>query len=306
MKPKIILRDFRRRYREPVIKALFRLFSRLPLSLSFRAGGLIGRILWLYNGEMRQVAQKNIDLCFPDWNEEKRKALCKQSLLETGKNITEVPALWCWDESAILSLVHQVSGEEQIKNAFDNGRSVIILAPHLGAWEMVGLYLSIRYKMTSMYRPPEMTGLEHIVREGRSRFGANLVPTDTGGVRNLLAALKNREMIGVLPDQDPGRAGGEFAPFYQVLANTVTFTSKLAQKTDADVIACYAKRDTEKKGYDLFFEPANKAINDKNMAISLAALNLETEKLINQCPEQYQWSYKRFKTRPEGENSFYQ
>jgi KDO2-lipid IV(A) lauroyltransferase len=30
-----------------------------------------------------------------------------------------------------------------------------------------------------------------------------------------------------------------------------------------------------------------------------------TEDCVRECPEQYQWSYRRFKTRPDGEASFY-
>ncbi len=299
------LRGFRRRYREPAIRLLIKLFARMPFFLLLSIGGAFGRLLWLYNGEMRKVAEKNLALCFPSMNENKRHQLAKQSLIETGKNITEIAALWCNSKEKILSLIKQVEGEEHIKKAITEGRGVILLAPHLGAWEMTGLYLSSVYPMTSMYRPSEMKTLEDTIRTGRTRFGAKLVPTDVRGVRELLTALKKAELIGILPDQDPGVAGGEFAPFFNVQACTMTLSSKLAQKTNADVIACCAKRKKDNSGYELFFSPVNKKINDKNMEVSLTAMNHEVEQLILKCPEQYQWSYKRFKTRPEGENSFY-
>ena len=305
MNIKVMLRDVRRRYREPVIRLLFRLFAVLPYSVVLAVGSGIGWVLWKYNGEMRRVTEKNLQLCFPDMKEKERQALARRSLIETGKTITEITTLWCKPKNRINALIAEVKGEEHVKNAIDAGRGVILLAPHLGAWEVVGLYASLNYPMTAMYRPPEMSGLESIVRQGRSRFGSKMVPTDAKGVRGLLSALRKSELVGILPDQDPGRAGGEFAPFFGVQANTTTLTSKLAQKTNADVVACFAKRLPAAKGYALYFAPANKTINDKNMADSLKALNQEVEKLILKCPEQYQWSYKRFKTRPEGEAKFY-
>lgn len=305
MKIKEILRDLRRRYREPLIRLLIKLFAYLPFPVVLKVGAGFGWVLWAYNGEMRRISEKNLALCFPQFSEDEIKVLAKQSLIETGKNITEIATLWCKPKNKITSLVQKVEGEEHIKNAIDNGRGVILLAPHLGSWEVIGLYISPKYPMTSMYRPPEMQGLEDIVRTGRTRFGSKLVPTDVSGVRGLLASLRKSEVIGILPDQDPGSIGGEFAPFFNVQANTMTLTSKLAQKTNADVIGCFARRKKNGAGYELYFAPANKKINEKNMSDSLEALNSEVEKLILKCPEQYQWGYKRFKSRPDGEDKFY-
>ena len=300
------LRDFRRRYREPAIRFLIKLFACLPFAVVLSTGGAFGWVLWVFNGEMRKVTEKNIALCFPAMSEKERNSLAKKSLIETGKNITEIATLWCKSKEKVDALVKKVEGEEFIQKAVDGGRGVIILAPHLGAWEMIGLYLSQIYPMTSMYRPPEMQGLEDVIRTGRTRFGSKLVPTDASGVRGLLGALRKGELIGILPDQDPGKNGGEFAPVFNMQANTMTLTSKLAEKTNADVIGCYAKRKNDNSGYELYFYPANKKINEQNMNDSLVAMNEEVEKLILQCPEQYQWNYKRFKTRPEGEPDLYQ
>jgi len=305
MKIKVLLRNFRRRYREPTIRLLIKLFARLPFSAAFKIGGLFGWVLWVYNGEMRKVSEVNVAKCFPEKSDEERRALVRQSLIETGKNITEIARLWFTSESDFLALLADVKGEKHITNAIESGRGVMLIAPHLGAWEYVGLYLSVKYSITSMYRPPEMSGLADIIQQGRTRFGATLVPTDIVGVRELLSALKRSELVGMLPDQDPGLNGGEFSPLFNVSANTMTLTSKLAQKTNADVIACFARRKKSGVGYELIFEPANKRINDKDMVVSLGALNEEVEKLILKCPEQYQWSYKRFKTRPQDEASFY-
>jgi len=305
MKIKVVMRDFRRRYREPAIRLLIRLFSRLPFFIVLKIGGLFGWVLWIYNGEMRKVTEKNLALCFPEYDQEKRKRLARSSLIETGKNITEIATLWLGPPEKVRSLIKNVEGEAHIQNAIEAGRGVILLSPHLGAWEMMGLYVSEKYSVTSMYRPPEMKSLENIVRNGRSRFGAQLVPTDVTGVRGLLSALKKNEVIGVLPDQDPGQIGGEFVPLFNQLANTPTLTSKLANKSNADAIACYARRKKSGTGYDLYFSPANKHINEKNTTDSAKAINEEIEKLILKSPEQYQWSYKRFKTRPAGENNIY-
>ncbi len=43
----------------------------------------------------------------------------------------------------------------------------------------------------------------------------------------------------------------------------------------------------------------------KREAQAAAALNQGVELCVRRCPEQYQWSYKRFKTRPPGQPKLY-
>lgn len=300
------MRDLRRRYREPLIRLLIKLFSRMPFSLALFIGGVFGRILWLFNGEMRKTSERNVSICLPGLSEAEKKRIVKSSLIETGKNITEIATLWTKPRSRMTALVTNVHGESVLTEALGRGQGVILLAPHLGAWEMSGLYVSLNFPITSMYKPPEMQSLEDIVRAGRSRFGAKLVPTDVTGVRELLHALKKGEVIGILPDQDPGRGNGEFAPFFGQSANTATLAIKLAAKTNAKVISCYAKRNKDASGYEVYFYPCDQNVNHSDADLALAAMNKEVEKLILRCPEQYQWNYKRFKTQPNGLKTIYQ
>ena len=42
-----------------------------------------------------------------------------------------------------------------------------------------------------------------------------------------------------------------------------------------------------------------------DLAVAVGAMNRAVEELVRECPEQYQWGYRRFKRRPEGEVPFY-
>jgi len=305
MNLKSLLQRLRRRYREPIIKFIFHLIARLPLSVGHKIGAFVGGGLWLSRSQSRVIAEKNIRLCFPEKNDAEVNNLVKASLREIGKSMFEIAPMWTWNESRFLESIHKVNGEKFIQQATQENKGVIILTPHLGAWEVAGLYLSIHYPMTALYKPPRMSGLENIVVRGRTRFGSQLAPTDVRGVRALFQALKKGEMLGILPDQDPGQGGGEFAPFFNIQTNTMTLVARLAEKTDTMVLVCFAERLASGQGFVLHISPVNPEISSKNTSTSLNAMNAEVEKLIRQCPQQYQWSYKRFKTRPEGQASFY-
>jgi Kdo2-lipid IVA lauroyltransferase/acyltransferase len=124
----------------------------------------------------------------------------------------------------------------------------------------------------------------------------HLATTDVSGVRQLLKALKKGEAIGMLPDQVPGAGDGEWADFFGRPAYTMTLASRLAQRSQAPVVLTYAIRLAHGAGFELSFErmPA------QNAGESPARhLNRALEDMVRRCPEQYMWSYNRYKT-PDG------
>ena len=109
----------------------------------------------------------------------------------------------------------------------------------------------------------------------------------------------------MLPDQDPGQNGGEFAPFFGIEANTMTQANKLLKKSGAIGIFCIAKRLEHARGYVINISRASEAIAGDDVQQSITVMNADLERVILECPEQYQWSYKRFKTRPNGQRNIY-
>lgn len=291
--------------RARLIRWLMRLCAALPLPLAHALGLLIGWGLCLIPNDLRRVGAVNINLCFPELSTRRRRRLLHASLIESAKTMTEAGALWLWPAARLESLVRASSGEECLRAALAGGKGAILATPHLGAWEMMGLYSSLHYPITSLYRPPRLVDLDGMVRHGRERLGAKLVPVDGGGVRALYQALGRGELVGMLPDQEPGAGNGVFASLLGIPANTMVLLSRLAIKTGAPVIFCYAQRLPRGRGYHLHYLPAPTAINRAPLERSVAVMNDMVETLIRQRPEQYQWGYKRFRTRPEGEPAIY-
>jgi len=216
----------------------------------------------------------------------------------------ESPRLWLAHRNGLFSLIREVNGLANVEEALNLGKGVIIIGPHLGSWELVSLYCSANHTITSLYRPLRHGGLEELVINGRNRLGAKLVPTDAHGVRELARALKNNELIGIPPDQDPRDAGGLFAPFFGIKTNTITLASRLALKSGARQIFCVAERLSWGRGFKIHFEPIEIA-EGADIEQHLRAINHKVETMVQRTPQQYQWSYKRFRTRPEGEKELY-
>ncbi len=293
------------RIRALLLETLLRMLAWLPLRPAQALGAGLGALIYRFGRKTTRITRRNLELCFPGLAPEEREALVKASLRESGKSLTELGALWFWRTHQARALIRQISGQDQLDATLAQGRGVIIAAPHLGAWELLGLYLPTLRPTTNLYRPPRLAPLDTMIRHARERGGARLVPTDTSGVRALLEGLKRGEVTGILPDQDPGFGNGVFAPFFGVQTNTMTLLSRLANKSGAAVFISYAERLPKGAGYHLHFIPAPEDIHSRDTQLSAECLNQAIETAVRTHPAQYQWSYKRFKTRPEGEDSVY-
>jgi len=283
-------------------KILISLIASLSLKTCHRLGAMIGVLTYLIPNRNRLVTEKNIQHCFPNLNAQEQHKLIKNSLQETGKTLTEAAPMWQWNKDKLFSLIKNVKGEEQLQNAIANNKGIILALPHLGNWELLGLYCSANYPTTSMYQKPKVTQIEDIVKKGREHLGAKLVPADNTGVRAMLKALNNNELVCILPDQEPNTGTGLFAPFFKQEAYSMTLISRLAKKTKAEVILAYAIRLDSSKGYEIIFKSLPKmvdALADDSLYQSVEYLNAEIENSVRENPQQYQWSYKRFRTRPE-------
>ena len=272
----------------------------MTLPQAHRLGSLIGHALYLLPNTLRRTTAINLALCFPELTPQQRRDLLRRNLIEMGKSAAEAGPLWLWPGHKVIDAVVLGTGMAEFMRHLAEKRGAIIAAPHLGSWEVVGLYLSALHPMTSLYRPPHQRALEPTIRHGRERLGARLVPTTTQGVRALSRALHHQELVGILPDQDPGKDNGLFAPFFGQAANTITLLSKLAIKTGTPVFFVYAERLAHGRGYRLHCLKGDQRLQHAPLAQSVTLLNEQVEHCVRALPEQYQWGYKRFKTRPEG------
>ena len=291
--------------RRAAITGLLRLTSLLPLPLTHVIGVLIGSLLWWIPNDLRRIASRNLALTFPEMPVADRERLLHRNLWETGKLLLELGPLWLWRGERVLALVRDaVAGEEALTDTVRRRRGAILLTPHLGAWEMAGLYYSSRHPLTILYRPSRL-GLDELSVRGRGRLGGKVVATDARGVRSLLTALRDGEILGILPDQDPGDEGGVFAPFFGISASTMTLVSRLTRNTGAPVFLTWAERLPRGRGFALHLRALPEVTAAGSLEESAAALNRGVEAAVRSLPAQYLWAYKRFKTRPPGESKLY-
>lgn len=283
---------------EGIIIFFIKAFSLLPLRVLHGLGTGLGWLLNLFPTQPRQIARINVSLAYPELDRKEVCSLVRKNMFETGKSIMEMGYVWSMDEKKLNRLLQKESGRKVYDDAVKEGRGLIALPPHLGSWEFLSQYYARLAPSTCLYRPLRMPKMHKYVLDGRERMGATMVPTTPSGIKTLYKALARKGNLGILPDQDPGDEAGVFAPFFGVPANTMTLVSRLARKNRTPVVVACAKRLPKGRGYDIYAQRVSDGIYSEDDIEAAAAMNESLEQLIRQMPEQYLWSYKRFKRRP--------
>lgn len=281
--------------------------SRFELKTIQRMGWLLGSLLMVLPTGLKTVSRKNIEACFPNESPAWRERLVKESLRNTTMTMIEYAMHWFWPVDKINASVVAPDAEAfaRFEAARAHGKGVILLSPHMGSWESMLGFLPQFGEATMMYRPLRMPSLETVVRNARERAGAHLVPATAGGIRDLLKALKQNGIVVMLPDQVPGPEGGVVAPFFGVPAMTMTLAMKLAQRTGARVMVGYSARLGLGEGFKPDGIDVPEAFYGEDEVAAATAMNEALETVIRRFPEQYVWSYKRFKRRGEGYPKMY-
>ena len=289
-----------------LVKGIIIFLSWLPLNLARALGNLVAHLNWWLPLSAKKTIRTNINTAFPNLNRQQKNQLIKQNLIATSQTFAELGAMWCWPKERLLALVKQVSGEANLQAALEQGKGIIFIAPHTGNWELIGPYLSAQYPSTFLYAPPNVPSVEGFMVESRGRFGAKLAATDARGVRTLMQALKNNEVTVILPDQDPGKTGGVHADFFGYPARTMTLLSKLIQKTGAVPVGMVMQRlPGSDAGFRLHFLPVVDEVASRDLEQATQSLNHFVEQCVNLAPEQYLWSYKRYRKPPASYANIY-
>ena len=274
----------------------------LPLPvLAWLARGL-GSMLYLVGRSRRRVALKNLSLCFPELSVQQQRRIARDHFRSFSQVVLEQGLLW-WASDRRFHRLIRVQGMEHWRAV--ETRPIIWLAPHFAGLDWAGVRLSAERPVASVYSRQNSELLNRMLLKGRNRFNQSVLFSRQDGLRGVVKALRQGTSFYYLPDLDFGRRDALFVPFFGVLAATVTGLSRIAKLTNAVVLPVIARQLPGGRGYAATIYPAWADFPTDDVAADTRRMNAFIEARIKEMPEQYLWTHKRFKTRPEGEPSFY-
>lgn len=281
-------------------RGLTRTLGALPLGANRAVGTLLGRLSWWAKGRSRRVATVNVELCFPALDAPEREALVRAALVEQGRALAELG--WCWHRprAALESRVRGVVGRDLLHDALRDPRGALLVTPHFGMWELSALVPTTLARLGYFYRPPRRPAFEPLLIEGRANLGGEPLRLGAGGIREALGRLRNGGAIGILPDQEPDRDAGVFAPFFGTPALTMTLLPRLAARSGARVLFVVVERLPGGTGWRYHcLEPVGD-VASADPVTAATAVNRSIEACVAIAPAQYLWSYRRFRELPGG------
>lgn len=279
--------------------------SLLPSRLSWFLGRWLGRLSSKLLRSRLRIAERNLELCFPQMSKLERQRLLAQHFERLGLALVDTASAWFWPQWRFEKHM-QVQGREhleQFREAQPQG-GLLLISMHFYNLEWVARMFGTLEPGVGVYRPNRNPVYEHFQHKARIRCNRYLV--DKRDVRGMVKTLRDGLALWYLPDHDYGRRGSTFAPLFAVEdAATVTGTATLAKVKNTQVIAIYAKRDLKKRSHTLVIEPVSDNYPSGDEQQDARFINQIIESIITKQPEEYMWIHRRFKTRPAGAPSYY-
>jgi len=276
------------------------LLIQLPYPTILALGRGAGWLMLQFMAERRMIARTNLELCFPDWTEDRREQVLRENFASNGIALFEMAMAWWWPRKRLYRLA-RVDGLEHLQQAAANGRGVVLMSMHFTTLEIGAALLGQRATIDGMYREHANAAFDFVQRRGRERHNADAVAIEREDVRSMLKSMRSGRAIWYAPDQDYGRKASVFVPFFGVTAATVTATSTFARLGKALVIPFTQTRLPNAQGYQLTLHPPLENFPSGDESADALRINQFVEQAILAQPEQYMWVHRRFKTRPEGE-----
>ena len=272
----------------------------LPLPVTRAIGNVLGRLLYAFGRERREVAKINLRLCFPDKSEDEIDRLARAHVIAFSRAALDRVFAW-WSSAARLKRLCRVTGIEHLKDPA--GRPVIMLCPHFVGLDAAATRLSIDVLACSVFSAQKNEVINRLLYRGRTRFNETILLSRQDGMRKIVKALKDGYPFYYLPDQDFGPKESIFVPFFGVQAATIPALSRLVRLTGACVVPIIVRQ--VPTGYDIEVMPPWENFPGESVEADTAFMNRFIESQVLRMPEQYFWLHKRFKTRPPGEQRFY-
>ena len=290
-----------------VLLRVVSIFVQIPdTDTSVRIARKLGTGLYLIYHRGRQRAMENLRTSFPDKSQ--------QWLDRTVQSSFEHIVMLAFDVLHTNRLIrastwHRYIEMEDFPNAVRlilSGRGVIMVTGHYGNFEVNGVVLStFGLECYSIARPIDNRYINKYLLDVRQRQGQMIIDKK-GATTAMMDILSSGAMLSFIADQNAGHKG-IFVDFFGRKASTYKSIGLLAMQYNLPIIIGCCRRIDNRYKFKLqlahIIEPKDWQDKDKPLLWITAEYTAAIEAFIRQCPEQYWWVHRRWKTRPPEERN---
>jgi KDO2-lipid IV(A) lauroyltransferase len=291
-----------------LVWAAVKLLSLPPRSVARSIGASIGRLALLFTPRLARVGDLNLLLAFPERSAAERQQILRKLYRNLGCLLAEFCQMPRYTPETTRSFI-RYEGLEHYLAARDEGKGVLILTGHLGAWELSSFYHSLMgYPMSIVIRRLDNPLVDSLVNRIRCLHGNQVLHKDDFA-RGLLASMRKGDTVGILMDTNMTPPQGSFVDFFGQSACTGTGLARIAMKTGARVLPGFLLWEDATEQYILRFGAplwvASSGDVEADAVANTALFTKVIEDYVRQYPDQWLWVHRRWKTRPQGEEPIY-
>jgi KDO2-lipid IV(A) lauroyltransferase len=265
----------------------------IPYKGLFYIGKVLGLLLYILPNKHKRVSKANLELVFPQKTSLQINSILRDSLFHSVMNILEAGLVWGKQDYKKKPGFINVKNFSEIETALSSDRGILLFTPHIGNIEIIINFLGQHTDCTIPYTQPKHKGLDKIITNSRNKSGVKMVDINVSGIKEMLAALKNKKLAAVASDQVPKKGAGIISKFFNNEIYSMTLLPKLQQRTGCVAHLMYCERKEKGKGFVIHFD--SKIDLSSNIQEGVDKMNNEFEKCIMKLPGQYSWEYKKFK-----------
>ncbi|MFQ6002361.1 MAG: lysophospholipid acyltransferase family protein [Candidatus Zixiibacteriota bacterium] len=284
-----------------LITSIIFVLNSLPRKSSISLGGFLGKLAYFIIADARKRTRNNLQMAF---GEEKEKRELKKLALDVfenvGKNVADAVRLKSmkWEE---IEKITVIEGLKYFDNAYKMGKGVIALTGHIGNFELLAAYFSLKgYKLSVIGREIYDPRLDILLVKSRERVGLENIPS-SASVNQMIKVLRSGRALGVLADQDSSRVRGVFVDFFKKPARTPVGPALLAYKTQSPIVPMAIVREGDDK-YKIMVKKSIKLASsedkEKNIIQTTQEYTKVLESVIREYPSQWLWMHDRWKSKP--------
>ena len=238
------------------------------------------------------VAKKQLKMVFPDKTDKEIKNIIKKMYYHMGLTTAES----YFGNKEKLFETCEVQGWENLKDAVEMGKGVILATGHFGNWELAGKYIAAHFDLVVVGKRQRNRYFDDYTNALRLKDNV-IVINKKNALRPILKMLGEGYIVSLLMDQNAGR-NGVLTDFLGHEASTFVGAAKIAIKTGCPIALAYAIRKDD--GKHLFvceesISPEGFKNNLEDITKFTEIISKRIEKYIYQYPHLWFWVHKRWK-----------
>ena len=287
----------RHRVQYAALRGVLGTLSALGFRRASSFGARVARLGYRPFGIRRGVVERQIGAAFPDWDATRVEATARAAYDNLGRTTIEAAVLQRYGSAMIRELFDEPENWHLFERALQRGRGAIVVAGHLGNWELGGAYLSARgLDFEAVARQMENPLFDGYVTRTRNRLGMKII-YDGDAVRRVPRALRNNAVVAFLMDQGTVGLASTWVPFFGRLAKTPRGAAVFALRLDSPVLFLAPLRKPDGRFMLGIEEIPVRETGDRNADVDriVADYTATLERWVRRTPEQYFWHHRRWK-----------